>query len=923
MPSKFTLSKEQEDIINAALSPKTNVIVQAAAGCGKTSTIIHLAKLIDNNKKILLVTYNSRLKDETREKVKKHKLNDKMEVYSYHAFGYKYFTDKCRDDQVMQQIVNNQYKQLHKINFDYIIIDEIQDMTPLLYKFMMKIINLNEIHDPQLILLGDRRQCIYQFNNADYRYLTKGKLLFSTSNEWKELTLSMSFRITKQMSNFINKILFNYENNDIITAKKRGAKPRYIIYSQYNMSRYNCSSPIFSRLAHELNYYIEEKKVKPHDIFILAPSVKHGLDKYVYADIDSYCKYKNIPLYGARNDDEALNDKVINKKLVYATYHQTKGLERKCVIVLSFDIGYFMYYSRNLPLTQCPNTIYVAVTRALQYLTVFHHCDNNYFPFMILDKDFEKTLSKYCDVFKYKPINKASDEYPPTKKLISMQDMQIILSDGISRQYINSSDIVGFNFKSNCNDSNERYKVTKIDNCDFYVNKINTYGDVTMTNYNISEAGDKIPDDVMKNLLSNCTLENIKVNDDDDFINLKSHAEFEFNNYDGKIINISESICEYNGLFITRIYEGYCYGKICMNIKLYMPYIENEYELFDKLKCNKHTKMCVLCNKCKLCIKCDKCDDCTDKNKCKVCKNKEECINCDIEEMFTDHINIYYDHEMELFVKIGIEYMKDLMNYETYENSKTLDYIFKYIMKLVVNESVRNGVRFRERQINNYDWVETNKLMLCLSRLNKCIYGRGTKITFETFTEFEYFTTKWSGILVNNECINVPIFESNKLHSNKTLDNKICNIKSMDKRWIGRIDMIKYENKCFHVYEIKTVNELKDNHKLQLIFYAISHMMNKNNNFDIMKYYLYNILDNSLIKISFTKNQLMNILNIYCNYKFTVKNMISDNEFLELNKDYINGNVNNICLINKEDIDYDNDYDDNDYDDNEYGKRLI
>ena len=66
------ISNEQIDIINKL--ENYNVIVDSVAGSGKTTTNLYIAKYF-KNKKILLLTYNSKLKMETREKVKLLEIN--------------------------------------------------------------------------------------------------------------------------------------------------------------------------------------------------------------------------------------------------------------------------------------------------------------------------------------------------------------------------------------------------------------------------------------------------------------------------------------------------------------------------------------------------------------------------------------------------------------------------------------------------------------------------------------------------------------------------------------------------------------------------------------------------------------------------------------------------------------------------------
>jgi superfamily I DNA/RNA helicase len=79
-----TPSDEQMSIIHN-LEHK-NVLVDSVAGSGKTTTNLFIAQRF-KSKRILLLTYNAKLKIETRDKVKKMKINN-LQVDSYHSFCY-------------------------------------------------------------------------------------------------------------------------------------------------------------------------------------------------------------------------------------------------------------------------------------------------------------------------------------------------------------------------------------------------------------------------------------------------------------------------------------------------------------------------------------------------------------------------------------------------------------------------------------------------------------------------------------------------------------------------------------------------------------------------------------------------------------------------------------------------------------------
>ena len=79
--------------------------------------------------------------------------------------------------------------------------------------------------------------------------------------------------------------------------------------------------------------------------------------------------------------------------MVFSTFHQTKGLELKVVIVFNFDSSYFAFYKKNNNPKICPNELYVATTRAKEWLSLIHHSSNNYLEFINI-----QNLNKYCTI---------------------------------------------------------------------------------------------------------------------------------------------------------------------------------------------------------------------------------------------------------------------------------------------------------------------------------------------------------------------------------------------------------------------------------------------------------------------------------------------------------------------------------------------
>ena len=367
------LPKFSEEQFNIILQlNNNNVVVDSVAGCGKTTCSLHIAKYF-LNLNMLLLTYNSKLKIETRDKVKKLKLNN-LETHSYHSFCVKNYEEKCHTDTTIIKILKNNIKSRNKYKYDIIILDEAQDITPLYFELICKIYKDNN-KEAKICILGDRNQSIYDFNRADERFIIYAEQLFNFNKLfWTKCQLSQSFRITFEMAEFINNCMLDHDR--IKSNKITNIQPRYIICDCFGKKMGTSS-----RTFREVKYYLDIGYL-PEDIFILAPSLKSEGSPVRQLENKIKTTLKNIPIYVPTSDEEKLDAEVLKNKMVFSTFHQVKGQERKVVIVFNFDNSYFKFYKKNKSPKICPNELYVASTRALECLTLFHHYTNDYLPFL-------------------------------------------------------------------------------------------------------------------------------------------------------------------------------------------------------------------------------------------------------------------------------------------------------------------------------------------------------------------------------------------------------------------------------------------------------------------------------------------------------------------------------------------------------------
>jgi hypothetical protein len=372
-------SEEQKKVIKSLKS--NNVLVDSVAGSGKTTTNLYLAKEYPQDQ-LLLLTYNAKLKIETRQKVSLLGIKN-MEVHSYHSFAFKYYGRECYTDSALKKMLHTSSNNTHSpdISYDIIILDESQDMSPLYYQLFCKIYQDNRLQSgkkAKICLLGDRYQSIYQFNSADPRFITEAPKLFNiNSKDWIITNLSYSFRVTHEIATFVNRSMLKQDR--LQSKRVTFKKPKYIITDCFG-SRFGISrgkSKAFTEIKHYLQIGYQ-----PHEIFVLAPSVKNAKSPVRQLENDIKSFLRDIPVYVPVSDEEKLDQQVLKNKLVFSTFHQAKGLERKVVIVFNFDASYFQYFNKNRNPYECPNELYVAVTRARDHLILLHHYQNDFLPFI-------------------------------------------------------------------------------------------------------------------------------------------------------------------------------------------------------------------------------------------------------------------------------------------------------------------------------------------------------------------------------------------------------------------------------------------------------------------------------------------------------------------------------------------------------------
>ncbi|PWW78365.1 P-loop containing nucleoside triphosphate hydrolase protein [Tuber magnatum] len=396
-------SDAQTRAIKILRASRANILVNACPGSGKTTTILHMAAALPHQG-FLVMVYNHRLMMETNERIARLGLKNAV-VYNYHTLGHRFYSPECDTDRGLKRIVRDKLPVMRGKKLpscDVLVLDEQQDMTPLLKTFIDRV--NRDIEDMKnskrirpgrvrVVLFGDPRQELYGFKDADARFLTLAPLkeLFGDGEEFELIKQNESYRLTGPIADFVNgQMLKPVPGEEIGSVKYRAPdgsafpKPRYVFYKSLKWDRIVHYEP-FKEVQRLLD------KMDHSDVLVLAPSLR---DRHVI-DLANCLALKGHPVHVPDSEDSTSVSLFQSRgKITICTYHQSKGIEREAAVLYGFDESYHLYYNKtpeNLQVAENPQ--YVAATRAKTDLVILNHCEYKHLPF--LDPE---TLGDTCEI---------------------------------------------------------------------------------------------------------------------------------------------------------------------------------------------------------------------------------------------------------------------------------------------------------------------------------------------------------------------------------------------------------------------------------------------------------------------------------------------------------------------------------------------
>jgi superfamily I DNA/RNA helicase len=190
------------------------------------------------------------------------------------------------------------------------IVDEAQDLSELYFRLIVKI--LKDFNPTaRLVLLGDRFQMIYGYKGSDWRFFWMADQLLPAKypRRWKRMPLSTSYRVHNRLAKFVNRCLLKQE---LIIPSRDVTGSFQPVYCYDNMF----SESLWYKLRNMIEGY------KDDDVFILGYTIK-----IKDSPIRKFVNWLSELGHGVHiaEDHEALSTIVMRDKIVFTTFHQSKG----------------------------------------------------------------------------------------------------------------------------------------------------------------------------------------------------------------------------------------------------------------------------------------------------------------------------------------------------------------------------------------------------------------------------------------------------------------------------------------------------------------------------------------------------------------------------------------------------------------------
>lgn len=326
--SKFkSMTKNQIEVIKAFENNKA-VIVDGMAGTGKSIIALEQAKkLSEDNNDTIIICFNKFLKLHFKNHLSNFNRNIRvMNMYDlYYSFRGETLENFNKDEQ--EKFLKSLFLEIESIPFKNIIIDEAQDFTADILRYLYEI---TKIKDGKYYAFYDLNQ--KHTNNNSEEWLQNDFL--------PKATLFNNCRNTIEIAETISK----FNTKEIVYCKHyiSGAKPSMNIISN--------RSKLIEQLINRINYYMRQG-VKYTNIVILSLGNQSKLDATIFGELSVSLEQEE-------------------DKILFTTARKFKGLEADIVFIVDLP-------KNVLNEEKYRNLLYIAVSRAKHIAEIFVDYNND------------------------------------------------------------------------------------------------------------------------------------------------------------------------------------------------------------------------------------------------------------------------------------------------------------------------------------------------------------------------------------------------------------------------------------------------------------------------------------------------------------------------------------------------------------------
>ena len=410
------LDKYKQAISDAYMDSNSNIFVNASAGCGKSSLLLHLLEVTPSYKDCLFLAFNKSIVEELESRCM-----GRAEVKTIHSKAFstllsnkrcRFKLSKWRDYAICKEYLVPSWKMVEdkKINgrimnyltykyvqpesypkYDVIFCDEAQDLNPLQRELILRMLKENG----RLVVVGDFFQSVYGFQGCS----TDSFKAFQDRPNTISLPLSLTYRCAKNIVEEARKYspdiealpdapdgevrfgtLDEVKNGDYVICRNnlplvetfikllQAGKKSVILGKDYGEGLQSILSSINSlvdlkKMLEEKRKELEEKGVRNFQAnegyIALAEKVQIILVLVQsFGNVEAVKNQVN-EIFGDKSDD----------KIILSTIHKSKGLEAERVFILGFhELIPSKYANTELALYGEKCLQFVAVTRAKKSL---------------------------------------------------------------------------------------------------------------------------------------------------------------------------------------------------------------------------------------------------------------------------------------------------------------------------------------------------------------------------------------------------------------------------------------------------------------------------------------------------------------------------------------------------------------------------